>query len=92
MRKIYWTQKANSDLLRLYEFLLPVNPKAAIEVVNKLTHAPDILLEQCRIGEQLFAYEPREVRKFLIGKYEMHYEIQHDDIIILRIWHAKEDR
>ncbi|MBO7381622.1 MAG: type II toxin-antitoxin system RelE/ParE family toxin, partial [Neisseriaceae bacterium] len=32
------------------------------------------------------------VRKFLIGKYEMHYEIQNDNIIILRIWHTKEDR
>lgn len=69
MQKLYWTEKANSDLLRLYEFLFPVKPKAAIEVVNKLTTAPDILLEQCRIGEQLFEYEPREVRKFLIGKY-----------------------
>lgn len=92
MQKLYWTEKANSDLLRLYEFLFPVNPKAAIEVVNKLTTAPNILLEQCRIGEQLFEYEPREVRKFLIGKYEMHYEIQNDNIIILRIWHTKEDR
>ncbi|MBP3194570.1 MAG: type II toxin-antitoxin system RelE/ParE family toxin [Cardiobacteriaceae bacterium] len=92
MQKIYWTEKANNDLLRLYEFLLQVNPKAAINVVNKLTTAPDILLEHCRIGEQLFEYEPREVRKLLVGKYEMHYEIQNDNIIILCIWHAKENR
>ena len=92
MYKIYWTEKANSDLLRLYEFLLPVNPQSALNVVDKLTKAPDVLVSQPRIGEQRFEYEPREVRKLLVGKYEMHYEIQNDNIIILRIWHAKEDR
>ena len=69
MQKIYWTEKANGDLLRLYEFLSPVNPKAAINVIHKLTNAPDILVEHPRIGEQLFAYEPREVRKLLVDKY-----------------------
>lgn len=39
-------------------------------------NAPDVLVSQPRIGEQRFEYEPREVRKLLVGKYEMHYEIK----------------
>jgi len=28
----------------------------------------------------------------ILGRYEMRYEITQDAIIILRIWHAREDR
>jgi hypothetical protein len=37
-------------------------------------------------------FEPREVRRILVGKYEMRYEIQESTIYILRLWHTREDR
>ena len=42
------------------------------------------------IGEQLFRFYPREVRRLLVDAYEIRYEIQNDDIYILRIWHSRE--
>jgi hypothetical protein len=45
-----------------------------------------------RVGEQLFQFEPREVRRILVGQYEMRYEIQGDTIYVLRLWHTREDR
>lgn len=78
--ELKWTSKALSDLARLYEFLAPV---------NKLS---TILLTNPRIGEQLFQFEPREVRRILVGEYEVRYELQDSIIYMLRLWHTREDR
>ena len=87
-----WTSKALSDLVRLYEFLTPVNQQAAARAVRSLAAVPVRLLEQPRIGEKLEEFEPREVRRILIGHYEMRYEIQASTLYVLRIWHTREDR
>lgn len=81
--KLNWTSKALSDLVRLYEFLAPVNKPAAARAVQALTKAPIILLTNPRIGEQLFQFEPREVRRILAGQYEIRYEIQGETIYVL---------
>jgi plasmid stabilization system protein ParE len=72
--------------------LAPVNQQAAARAIQALTLAPERLLELPRIGEQLDEFEPREVRRILIGHYEMRYEIQKSTIYILRLWHTREDR
>lgn len=45
-----------------------------------------------RIGERLEEFAPREVRRILVGKYEIRYEIQDSMIYLLRLWHTREDR
>lgn len=90
--KIKWTSKALSDLVRLYEFLAVKNKQAAAHTVQSLSAAPDRLLDQARIGEKLDEFDPREVRRIVVGRYEMRYEIQESIIIVLRIWHTREDR
>ncbi len=90
--ELKWTSKALSDLARLYEFLAPVNKPAAARAVQALTKAPTILLTNPRIGEQPFQFEPREVRRILVGEYEVRYELQDSIIYVLRLWHTREDR
>lgn len=90
--KIRWTSKASSDLVRLHAHLSPISPEAAARIVQQLAHAPGRLLEYPRIGEKLEAYEPREVRRIIVGNYEMRYEIAEAGIIILRLWHCRENR
>jgi plasmid stabilization system protein ParE len=90
--KIQWTSRASSDLLRLHEHLSPVALGAAARVVQRLAHAPDRLPDYPRIGEKLQAYEPREVRRIFVGNYEMRYEIAAGTIVILRLWHCRENR
>ena len=90
--ELKWTSKALSDLARLYEFPALVNQPAAARVVQSLTNAPTTLLTNPRIGEQLFEFEPREIRRILVGKYEVRYEIQETTIYVLRLWHTREHR
>jgi plasmid stabilization system protein ParE len=90
--RIKWTSKASSDLVLLHDHLRPVAPDAAARVVQQLARAPDRLLDYPRIGEKLQAYEPREVRRILVGNYELRYEIAQATIFILRLWHSRENR
>jgi len=90
--KLKWTSKALSDLTRLYEFLAVVNKAAAIRVVRRLSTEPTSLLINPRIGERLDEFEPREVRRILVGHYEIRYEIQDSTVYILRLWHTREQR
>ena len=90
--KLKWTSKALSDLARLYEFLAPVNQQAAARAVQTLAAVPTTLLKNPRIGEQLFQFEPREVRKIIVSQYELRYEIQEATIYVLRLWHTREER
>lgn len=90
--RLKWTSKALSDLVRLYEFLAPINKPAAARTVQSLTAAPSRLLEQPRIGERLHEFEPREVRRILVGHYEIRYEIQDTTVYVVRLWHTREDR
>lgn len=90
--KISWANKALSDLVRLYEFLAPVNKPAGTNIVQNLANAPTRLVVNPRIGERLEEFDPREVRKILIQQYEMRYEIQGSTVYILRLWHTRENR
>ena len=90
--ELKWASRGLSDLARLYDFLAPVNQAAAARAVQALVAAPASLLANPRIGEKLEEFEPREVRRILVGKYEMRYEIQKSTIYILRLWHTREDR
>lgn len=90
--ELKWTGKALSDLARLYEFLSPVNRDAAARTVRSLAAAPTSLIANPRIGEKLEEFEPREVRRILVGHYEMRYEIESSTIYVLRLWHTREDR
>lgn len=90
--ELKWTSKALGDLVRLYEFLASVNEPAAARAVQALTKAPAMLLTNPRIGEQLFQFEPREVRRILVREYEIRHEIQHSTLYVLRLWHTRENR
>jgi plasmid stabilization system protein ParE len=90
--KVRWSGKAAADLARLHEFLRPVAPEAAARIILQLTRAPERLVEYPRLGQKIEAYEPREVRLILVGDYELRYEIAGGTIIIVRLWHCRENR
>ena len=90
--ELKWTSKGLSDLARLYDFLAQVNRQAAARTVQSLATAPTSLLKHPYLGEKLEAFNPREVRRILVGHYEIRYEIQQSTIYVLRLWHTREER
>lgn len=57
---LQWTTSANRDLVRLHAFQ-PVNPRAAIQVVQQLVAAAERLLTYPELGERLAEFSPRNV-------------------------------
>ena len=90
--RVSWTSKALGDLARLHAFLAPVNPRAAAVVVQKLSAAPQVLLTQPRIGAPLPEFAPRDVRRLIVGDYELRYELAGEVAFVVRLWHVREER
>jgi plasmid stabilization system protein ParE len=91
---VRWTSKALSDLVRLHEFSAQHSQLAAARLVKMLTNAAGRLPVHPRIGERLEEFAPREVRRVLVGRHELRYEVLDDGdinrIVILRLWHSGE--
>ena len=83
---------ANADLVRLHAFLEPVSPQAASRIVGQLGAAATRLTQHPRVGVRLDEFTPREVRRLIVGAYELRYELTGEFIYIIRIWHGREDR
>jgi len=92
MTDLVWSSSAQLDLVRLHDFVASVNPLAAARLMDQLTTAPERLRQHPRLGRQLERYAPRDVRRLIVGNYELQYELRHDVILVLRIWHGREDR
>lgn len=91
--RVRWTAAARSDLVRLHGFLALVNRPAAARAVQSLRAAPARLLrDNPRLGPRLEEFAPREVRRLFVGDYEVRYEIREAGVIVLRLWHAREER
>jgi len=45
-----------------------------------------------RLGERLDEFSPNEVRRVIVGHYEMRYEVDNGTVFVLRIWHTREHR
>ncbi len=87
-----WTTSARADLARLHEFLEPVNPRAAALAVRQLVAGAKRIPARPRLGQRLRGFAGREVRRILIGDYEIRYELAGRDMFVLRIFHTREDR
>lgn len=87
-----WTDSAERDLVRIHAFLASVNPPVAAKAIRQLVAGAEQLLSYPQLGVALDEFAPRDVRRVMVGDYELRYEVAEKLIYILRLWHAREDR
>jgi len=94
MPEIVWTESAMEDLNRHYEFLKINNADAAARAVREIVSVGESLQDNPRRGTPIG--EVSGLRKLLVffGKYGyvIHYTILENDVVILRIYHGRENR
>lgn len=90
--RIRWLSASERDLVRLYDFLGDVAPRTAARNIQTILAAVRRLPEYPRVGHVIEEYQPREVRALFVSDYEVRYEIAGDWLIVLRVWHTREDR
>ena len=90
--QLLWSDAALSDVERLHAFLSLANPAAAAKSAQALVAAPESLMANPRMGEGLEEFAPRDVRRILVWRYELRYEIVGGILVVLRIWRTREQR
>ncbi|MEA5516431.1 type II toxin-antitoxin system RelE/ParE family toxin [Nodularia sp. UHCC 0506] len=94
MSEIVWTETAIRDLNRHYDFIALSNADAAARAIQAIvTSGGSLQQNPCRGA---IVDEIAGLRKLLVafGKYGfiIHYVILENDVIILRIYHGRENR
>ena len=87
-----YAPEAIEDLIRLREFVENSNPTAAQRIATDLLLGMEKLKVFPEIGLKVDrAFEPHRIRDLYIGNYTVRYLIADGEIVVLRLWHGKEN-
>lgn len=91
---LLWTEFAKDDLQRLYNFIADYNLEAAEAAIELIFTEGNRLLEFPEIGKMMDDNETFREWIFQFGSrgYALQYEVRGNRVILLRIWHGREDR
>lgn len=96
IRKIEWLPEAIADLARVREFIQVHNPAAASRAACRIRDAVKKLSDYPLIGRPVHDIVSPFLRDIFItfgqSGYWLRYAIIDDAIIIVRIWHGRENR
>jgi plasmid stabilization system protein ParE len=90
--RIRWSPEAREDVERLADFAAAYDPARANEIEKELSDASRKLLQFSRRGSRLSEFNPSEVREYRAGGYLLRYELTNSEIVVLRFFHAREER
>lgn len=95
-RRLRWLPQAVADLARLRDFIHPHNSAAAKRVANCIRKAILKLADHPLIGINVADIDDEQLRDLFIpfgqAGYWLRYLVKDDDIVIVRIWHGRENR
>lgn len=82
--------------MRLRGFIAKHNPAAAQRLARRLIKGIERLLRNPRLGRRVTVapdqMAPEEIRDWVAGEYVVRYLIADQRIVVLRVWHGKEQR
>ena len=96
MAQIKWLPEAVADLHRLHSFLQEHDQKTADNAAGRILEGIRLLKTTPRLGRPM-SDDDVERREFFMafgaGSYVIRYQFENNDtIVIVRIWHNKENR
>ena len=82
--------------MRLRAFIAQHNPAAAERLARRLIKGIERLLRNPRLGRRVTVapdqVAPEEIRDWVVGEYVVRYLIADARIVVLRVWHGKEQQ
>ena len=88
--KLTFSVTAIRDLVRLREFIREKNPQAAQKSSSQLKKNIQALVDQPNMGLPIEDLE--DFRELVARDYIVRYRLLPNEIVILKIWHGKEER
>lgn len=94
MSEVIWLPEAIEDLERLHAFLTSKNPEAATKAAAVILKGAALLSDFPEMGKPMNdGTERRELfEPFGGGSYVLRYKIEEGYVVIIRVWHSKEQR
>ena len=90
-----FTRLAQADLVRLREFIAEHSEVSANRVAKELLKGIMLLTKQPRLGKRVSKGDgedaPDEIRDWMAGNYVVRYLIADRRVIVLRVWHQREN-
>ncbi len=92
--KVVWRERALEDIDRLHNFLFEKNREAAAKAAQVILRGSSLLEESPRLGRPMADNTKR--RELFIpfgsGFYVLRYFLASDTVVIVRVWHGRENR
>ena len=88
MEKIKWLDKANIDLIEIYDYISKDSLYYARKTVTEILNKVDYLYMFPYMGRRAQEYLDEEYRELIYKSYKIIYEIDSSTIYIHRIWHS----
>ena len=88
--ELQFAEQALDDLVRLREFIAEKNPTAAKRISEQLIENINRLRDQPELGHVVEALPG--VREWIARDYVVHYLVLKESLVVLQIWHGREDR
>ena len=91
---VLWLPEAPVDLEHLYEFLVDKDSAAAERAIRAIEGGADSLVEFPELGRPMGDDTGRRELFIPFGAsaYVLRYRIHHDVVLIIRVWHSREER
>ena len=94
--KLVYSPEAVADLRRLHDFVAAQNPLAARRLSKSLRDGIKRLKQFAQMGRRVRqsadVWAPEEIRDWVTGTYIARYLLLDETVVILRVWHQKENR
>lgn len=89
--KLRFSRSAVDDLKRLRQFIAEKNPPAAQQMAEYLVRKINNLCHQRNMGVLVGDKLNPRLRDLIIRDYKIRYLADDREVLILKIWHQKED-
>lgn len=92
--ELIWLPEPKADIQRLYDLLVDVNPSAAAATIRAIQRGATRLLEHPQMGHRMDDETERLelILPFAAGAYVLRYRLERETIVVIRVWHGREDR
>ena len=91
--KLVYAPEAVADLIRLRAFVAEKSPAAAARIAAELIARIENLCAFPQLGRAVGeAPQPDVIRDMVFGNYVVRYSEHANALVVLRVWHHREDR
>src|SRR5277367_6081508 len=94
LSEIKWLPEAIADIERLHDFLKCKNPDGAARAAKAVLEGADLLKSNPAMGRPM----PDDTGRrewfvpFAAGSYVLRYILEGDTVVVIRVWHSRENR